>query len=43
MISLEYDKNNEQLITPQNALKFIIQYKTRKENNIAARKHFKSE
>ena len=32
MISLEYDKNDERLITPENALKFNIQYKTRKEN-----------
>ena len=32
MISLEYDKNDERLITPKNALKFNIQYKTRKEN-----------
>ena len=32
MISLEYHKNDERLITPQNALKFNIQYKTSKEN-----------
>ena len=32
MISLEYDKNDEQLIPPENALKFNIQYKTRKEH-----------
>ena len=32
MISLEYDKNDEQLTTPQNALKFDISYETRKEN-----------
>ena len=38
MISLEYDKNDEQLTTPQNALKFDISYETRKENTIAARK-----
>ena len=28
MISLEYDRNDERLITPQNALKLNIQYKT---------------
>ena len=32
MMSLEYDKNDEQLTTPQNALKFDISYETRKEN-----------
>ena len=32
MISLEYDKNDEQLTTPQNALKFDVSYETRKEN-----------
>ena len=32
MISLEYDRNDEWLITPQNALKLNIQYKTTKGN-----------
>ena len=32
MISLEYDRNDERLITPQNALKLNIQYKTTKGN-----------
>ena len=32
MISLEYHKNDERLITPKNAVKFNIQYKTSKEN-----------
>ena len=32
LISLEYDSNNERLITPQNALKFKIQYQTTKKN-----------
>ena len=32
MTSLEYDKNHERLIPPENALKCNIQYKTRKEN-----------
>ena len=34
LISVEYDKNDEQLITPQNASKFNIQYKNRKGNII---------
>ena len=32
LISLEYDSNNERLITPKSSLKFNMQYQTAKEN-----------